>query len=616
MGFERFVGLRYLMAKRQQNMLSIITLISVAGVAVGVMALIVVLSVMGGFEGDLRQKILGTKSHIVVTSPEGYIRNYESVVSKVNGVEGVIGSSPYVEGEVMINSPRNLQGVLLRGVIPEQLLNVSKLSDEVIAGDIRYIDAPERFDAKSHKDPSASTDEKHQRSHAKTSLNILANDHADSAREALEAIDNGAEPSVKPEAYVPPLEPLPEPLLPEYVPPTLDPDAQPLKPQRPIEEVSVPPLPEGAQSPREPIAKLGPPRDDPPPADEDAPAAPKPSPNTHADTKAVGEAPKDADTNAVGEGPKDADAEVIGVVSKKTTDVVAKGPKKKKRRRRMRGIPMSASESRREVQPAGLVMGKELHKTLAIELGDQVNIMSPTAGSTPTGPGPKSQPFKTVGVFYTGMFEYDTKLVYVPLASAQSFFNLRSDEISGIEVKVSDADLSPEIRDKMLAVLAGSDQTLEVRDWRELNASLFSALLLEKIAMFIILTFIILVASFSIVCLLIMIVIEKGREIAVMKSMGATDGSIQRIFVLQGSVIGVLGTTIGLGLGLGLCRLIANWGIALPTDVYYLSHIPVEVRPAEVAIICVAAILISLLATIYPAIQAARLSPVEGLRYD
>jgi len=155
-----------------------------------------------------------------------------------------------------------------------------------------------------------------------------------------------------------------------------------------------------------------------------------------------------------------------------------------------------------------------------------------------------------------------------------------------------------------------------VKDWRELNGNLFSALMLEKIAMFVILTFIILVASFNIVCLLIMIVIEKGREIAIIKSMGASNLSVMGIFLLQGGVIGLLGTLLGGLAGLGLCWVIGGWGIELPADVYYLSHVPVEVRAIEVLLISGSAVVISLLATIPPAILAARLDPVVGLRYE
>jgi lipoprotein-releasing system permease protein len=189
-------------------------------------------------------------------------------------------------------------------------------------------------------------------------------------------------------------------------------------------------------------------------------------------------------------------------------------------------------------------------------------------------------------------------------------------QITGIEVKVSDPTHSEAARDALRAALADWPQPLVIKDWRELNASLFSALQLEKVAMFIILTLIILVASFSIVCLLIMIVIEKGREISVMKSMGASNGSVMQIFVLQGLVIGVFGTALGLGAGLLLCDRIKAWRLQLPSDVYYLSQIPVETRPWEVAFICLSAVGISLLATVYPSIQAARLNPVDGLRFD
>ena len=153
-------------------------------------------------------------------------------------------------------------------------------------------------------------------------------------------------------------------------------------------------------------------------------------------------------------------------------------------------------------------------------------------------------------------------------------------------------------------------------DWKELNRSLFYALKLEKIAMFVVLTFIILVASFSIIAMLIMIVIEKGREIAVLKSLGATDGGIMRTFIFQGTVIGTVGATIGLAGGLVICFLLEKVGFPLDPDVYYISTLPIDINLEEIVSVVVCAILISILATIYPSIQAARLKPVDGLRDD
>lgn len=591
MGFEGFVGMRYLMAKRQRNVLSVITLISIGGVAVGVMALIVVLSVMGGFEGDLRQKILGTKSHIVVTASDGQIADYAPLLERVAQTPGVIGASPYVEGEVMINSPSNLQGVLLRGIVADEIIKVSSLPEDMVQGDLSYIHAPDvlmdQLKKKAEETFQKTPDEK--RAHARALIQLLGDDHGRFIKESLSSLAD-APPPLPP---APDLAPLPQP-KPDLIAPSPAPPKNP-DPEPDPEPDPIPAWPADSLPARPAAATLSPPGE--------APATnPTANPNPTTNPNPTLNPPPNDPTNP----PQIATNPSDNTKKKRTMKPIPTGPK-----------PISTSDgmqSGKRVVP-GLILGQELKKNLVVSLGDEVNIMSPMADMGPAGRMPKSRPFRTVGVFYTGMYEFDTKLVYVPLEDAQKFFNMPG-RITGIEVKVEDPNKSEAVRDHLQASLSDWKQPLVVKDWRELNASLFSALLLEKIAMFIILTFIILVASFSIVCLLIMLVIEKGREIAVLKSMGATDGSIMRIFVLQGLVIGVFGTALGASGGLLLCKQIKDWQLQLPADVYYLSQIPVEVRPFEVAFICLSAVGISLLATVYPSVQAARLNPVDGLRFD
>lgn len=259
----------------------------------------------------------------------------------------------------------------------------------------------------------------------------------------------------------------------------------------------------------------------------------------------------------------------------------------------------------------GLLIGPELAKALQVRLGDEVNVVTPRGEIGPMGPIPRSRPFRIVGIFYSGMYEYDANFAYTGLDDAIDFLDYEGP--TGIEVKTVDVDASVGIA-RLIQEAMGD--TVRVLDWQELNRSLFFALKLEKIAMFVVLTFIILVASFSIVAMLIMIVIEKGREIAILKSMGATDGGVMRTFMLQGTVIGCVGAFAGLILGLTICYVLATVGLPLDSEVYYISTLPVEVDPMEIVLIVVCAIVISLLATLYPSFQAARLRPVEGLRYD
>jgi lipoprotein-releasing system permease protein len=259
----------------------------------------------------------------------------------------------------------------------------------------------------------------------------------------------------------------------------------------------------------------------------------------------------------------------------------------------------------------GIILGKELASRLGAFLGSSVTAISPTGTIGPMGIVPKLKKFSVVGIFDSGMFEYDSSLAYIPLAEAQKLLDY-GDAVNGIEVKVDDIFQSSAIAS---AITRSLDFPYGARDWKEMNKSLFSALQLEKIMMFIILVLIILVASFNIVSTLTMIVVEKGREIAILKAMGATPAKIMRIFMVEGLVIGVAGVALGIPLGYGASWLIQEF-YTLPGDVYYISKIPVQLLWTDVASVSIAALAISLIATIYPSWRASKLEPVEALRYE
>jgi lipoprotein-releasing system permease protein len=261
----------------------------------------------------------------------------------------------------------------------------------------------------------------------------------------------------------------------------------------------------------------------------------------------------------------------------------------------------------------GIVIGRELSRALRVGVGDEVNVVSPFGDLGPGGPQPKSRPFRVAAVFYSGMYEYDSKFAYADLAAAQRFFGT-GDAVTGLEVRLQDADASRAVMSRVLFDLGGFPY--RAKDWSELNRSLFSALQTEKVVMAVILGFIVLVASFIIVATLIMLVLEKRREIAVLKSMGAGVPSVMKIFVAEGVVIGAIGTAFGLLLGFGTCLLIDRVGIPLDPEVYYIANLPVLVDPAQFALVALAALAISYLATIYPATKASRLQPVDGLRSE
>ncbi len=234
-------------------------------------------------------------------------------------------------------------------------------------------------------------------------------------------------------------------------------------------------------------------------------------------------------------------------------------------------------------------------------------------GCGPAGPQPKSRPFRVAAVVYTGMYEYDSKFAYLALPEAQRFFGT-GDSVTGLELRVQNVDAARATMRRVLTALEG--YPYRVKDWGELNRNLFSALMMEKVVMAIILGFIVLVASFIIVATLIMQVLDKRREIAVLKSMGAGEPSVMKIFVAEGLVIGAIGTAFGLLLGFGTCLLIDKVGIPLDPEVYYISNLPVKMNPAEFGLVALLALALSYLATIYPASKASRLEPVEGLRSE
>ncbi|BDG02054.1 ABC transporter permease [Anaeromyxobacter oryzae] len=261
----------------------------------------------------------------------------------------------------------------------------------------------------------------------------------------------------------------------------------------------------------------------------------------------------------------------------------------------------------------GIVIGRELAHSLRVFVGDEVNVVSPFGDLGPAGPQPKARPFRVAGIFYSGMYEYDAKFAYLDLAEAQRFFGV-GDTVTGLEIKVRDVDAAKPVLARIVYALGG--WPFRAKDWGELNRSLFSALQMEKVVMAVILGFIVLVASFIIIATLIMQVLEKRREIAVLKSMGAGVPSVMKIFVAEGLVIGAVGTLFGLILGLGTCLLVDKVGIPLDPEVYYISNLPVVIDPAQFALVALAALVLSYLATLYPATKAARLHPVDGLRSE
>ncbi|HEX6438153.1 MAG TPA: lipoprotein-releasing ABC transporter permease subunit [Candidatus Binatia bacterium] len=266
----------------------------------------------------------------------------------------------------------------------------------------------------------------------------------------------------------------------------------------------------------------------------------------------------------------------------------------------------------RTIMLPGVIMGERLAAQLGLFVGSPVQVVSPLGSPTAIGVIPKVRRFVVTGLLNTGMSEIDSTLVFMGLADAQKFFEL-GDAVSNIEIRVDDVNQSREIADRIQRQLGFPYLT---EDWTRLWPNLFSALQLEKTVYFLVLLLMVLIGAFNIISTLVMVVMEKRKDIAILMSMGATRASIRKIFLLKGLIIGVVGTTLGLLLGLLVCTLIAQYRFELPKDVFLISTVPVRIYFSNFMIVTLSSFIVCLLASIYPARQAAKLDPVEIIRYE
>ncbi len=272
-------------------------------------------------------------------------------------------------------------------------------------------------------------------------------------------------------------------------------------------------------------------------------------------------------------------------------------------------------------EAGGLAVGSRLAASLGLQLGDRMTLVSPRGAVTPMGVAPRVKAYPITAIFQLGMSEYDSTYVFMPQVEAQLYFN-KDDTVSFIEVYLEDPDTVGLMREP---VMEAAERSIYITDWQQRNATFFSALQVERNVMFIILTLIILVAALNIISGLIMLVKDKGRDIAVLRTMGATRGAIMRIFFITGAAIGMLGTLAGFVLGTVICLNIENIRQFLSRltqtelfspELYFLSRLPADMDPSEVATVVLMALVLSFLATLYPAWRAARLDPVDALRYE
>ncbi len=279
---------------------------------------------------------------------------------------------------------------------------------------------------------------------------------------------------------------------------------------------------------------------------------------------------------------------------------------------------VSALKLHPEGAPPPVIIGRELAHKLKAKVGDDVTVVSPLSNVdvktwSPSNAPPKTRKFRIQGIFYSGFDEYDRRLMYVDIKEAQDFLE-QGDVVMGVEMKLHDVSRAKTVARQLEKKLGGDPYV--VMDWRELNNNLFTALTLQKLAMLLFLTLLIIVAAFNIVAALTMMVLDKTKEIAILKSMGANSLGVMGVFQTVGLVIGAVGTALGLGYGLLLCFVVARFGYPLDPKVYLIDRLPIRVDPLEVAMVGGITLVICLLATLYPALKASSLRPIDGLRYE
>lgn len=536
------------------------TTVSMAGVCIGSMALVIVLSVMSGFETDLREKILGSNAHVLVTKEDGEFTEYEEIEELIRKVPKVVAVTPYFTSEVVVAANNNYANVLIKGIEPDTVGEVTDLE--------KNIKQERGLDALWPLAPDGS---------------II-----------------GAPPD-EPGNWDPdePYEPDPNAIDPAPGDMRVD-DDDPEDFSAGIDTSTGPPVPISAEREDDEPEALGPgsgqalaPPGDTAPAVDQAPADLKVDDSDPEDYSG-GEDPEVISERAAEESGIDRDDDFEGAI----IDLPERSP----------------AISPRVASLSGVLVGKELVKQIHLYVGQEVRMVSPL--SDPTNPGgapvPYTRNYRVAGTFYTGMYEYDLKFVYVELESLQEFLDL-GDQVNGIEIRLEDPDDTSSVVSALNKQLG---PTYRVQDWKEINRGLFSALKLEKIAMFLVLAIIILVASFSIIGNLIMVVVEKAKEIALLKTLGASNPGIMAVFITQGFFIGLVGTVVGVAHGLVACFLGEVFGLPLDPDVYYIDRLPIHVEWDAVALVAAAGVLISIVATIYPAYVGGRVRPIEGLRYE
>lgn len=646
------IAVRYLLAKKKA-FISFITVMAVVGVAIGVAALATILGASSGLQGAITEKVVGVNSHVLVMTGGWEFDRYEDVVRLSRSIPGVTGAAPFVINERMLLKGARTHGILVKGVEPERSAEVLDVARQITRGD----GTPGSLhDLR----PSESAERRLAERSASDAASSRASGDPFSAWDGLDT-DGGDRPKPR-DAGEPAPDPATEAPPAEDAPATTSPDAA----LRPARRSATPPafrsvllpgaLPDAATAPDAAEEAGAAPRDAAGPAPEERNAALPELPTLAPPGGTPGRATAPSHDELFHDGAYDPSLfagaagepdPLAAILEQQGDDVV--------------GAPDNST-----ALPTILV-GRTLAENLDIHPGDVVKIVSPS-GSLGFGFGAHSGPsdvaFEVAGIFYSGFNEYDSRMVYIHLREAQSMFQ-RGDTVTGVELRLDDLERADAVAEELRGLLAAYD-TIEglqgvrggflrsgaawdrfpsrrwlprrtaalaalpatlladathqaayrVITWKELNKNLFTALWIQKVMLTIVLAVVVGVAAFNIVSTLIMIVLEKKKEIAILKSMGAPDGDVRAVFVTVGTVIGLVGLSIGLALGYGISAALRAYAWPLDPKVYMIDHLPVDIRLFDYFACAAIAFAICLVATLIPSWRASRMRPVEGLHYE
>lgn len=563
-GFTLILGAWLLLGAILSRIFTLLATVITISVMLGCMALVVVLSLMTGLEHDLRDKILGQRAHIRISREDGRpFADYDGLARTLTGLPGVVGASPYLQGEVMVRSGFQRQGGILLGIDPDLHARASNLPDILREGRYEYL-----------TNPAAIPD-------SQLNFEMLPPVRVP---EGPDEDDDDTPSKLSPGTGKPGATALPP-------PPFDDNDG------------------DGWEDPEQEIPRLRQLGKLPPAA---GPAKPIVAPKTPA--AAIPVIPRGAAILAGDDedGWEDPEAEIARLRKEgKLPPAVAPPPEPEPE---PEPEPDETDEPAADQRLDGIFIGAEKAKELAAHLGDPVQLITPIGRLTPAGRIPGVMKVKVAGVFDAHHYEYDRWLVYAALPLAQAFLRA-GDRVSGIEVRVDDVEQLAERRAAVVAaVTAAGRDDLIVQDWQELNSSLFTAMALEKIAVFIALLCVILVASLGIVGSNLMSVLEKAREIAILKTMGCTDKLVQRVFITEGLCLGILGGVLGILAGITLCLVLDRYGLPLGGTLQGFEELPVAIDPLEIVLVGLSSLAIVWLSSLYPAWIASRMRPVDALR--